>query len=313
MFRINKTKIGSIVEYQLFNGTTGEYGSIIPSQGALVRELSLAHDGVLHQILDGPQSDTEILNNLSWKGAKLIPYQGRIPGGKYLFHQTEYQLQENTHPSWIHGFIHNKPFRVLHLAATQQKASFILSYLHAGDTPGYPFKFEVQVEYTLTAKEFLCKTIISNKDQIPLPIGDGWHPYFTFGAGIDTLTLELPAHSHLELNEEKIPTGRILSFPKGQAKWRLEGKDLDSVIVLPVKSGISKTKLMNESNGRSITLWQDTGTGKYNYVAVYTPKHRQSIAVEPWSSAPNALNNGMGLVVLKPERTFHARYGVTLE
>jgi aldose 1-epimerase len=38
----------------------------------------------------------------------------------------------------------------------------------------------------------------------------------------------------------------------------------------------------------------------YPYLQIYTPPHRKSIAIENLSSAPDAFNNGMGLVTLAP-------------
>jgi aldose 1-epimerase len=36
---------------------------------------------------------------------------------------------------------------------------------------------------------------------------------------------------------------------------------------------------------------------------IYTPEDRKSIAIENLSSAPDAFNNGMGLLVLEPGET----------
>ena len=51
----------------------------------------------------------------------------------------------------------------------------------------------------------------------------------------------------------------------------------------------------------------------YPYLQVYTPDHRQSIAIENLSAAPDAFNNRMGLVTLEPDhtKTFSTRYKIT--
>jgi Galactose mutarotase and related enzymes len=38
----------------------------------------------------------------------------------------------------------------------------------------------------------------------------------------------------------------------------------------------------------------------YPYLQVYTPPHRQSIAIENLSAAPDVFNNRMGLIELEP-------------
>ena len=51
----------------------------------------------------------------------------------------------------------------------------------------------------------------------------------------------------------------------------------------------------------------------YPYLQMYTPPHRKSIAVENLSAAPDAFNNGMGLIVLQPATTaqFATTYKIT--
>jgi aldose 1-epimerase len=42
---------------------------------------------------------------------------------------------------------------------------------------------------------------------------------------------------------------------------------------------------------------------RYPYLQIYTPDHRQSIAIENLSGAPNSFNNGMGLIRMAPRQT----------
>ena len=48
----------------------------------------------------------------------------------------------------------------------------------------------------------------------------------------------------------------------------------------------------------------------YPYLQLYTPPHRQSIAFENLSAAPDAFNNAMGLISLLEgqEKVFETRY-----
>jgi aldose 1-epimerase len=41
----------------------------------------------------------------------------------------------------------------------------------------------------------------------------------------------------------------------------------------------------------------------YPYLQIYTPPHRKSIALENLSGAPDCFNNGMGLLMLPPNRS----------
>jgi aldose 1-epimerase len=52
--------------------------------------------------------------------------------------------------------------------------------------------------------------------------------------------------------------------------------------------------------------------GSYPFLQIYTPPHRQSIAIENLSAAPDAFNNKMGLIVLTAgeEKTFRTLYAI---
>ena len=55
--------------------------------------------------------------------------------------------------------------------------------------------------------------------------------------------------------------------------------------------------LCNSSIGLTLTIKTDKS---YPYLLIYTPAHRNSIAIENLSAAPDAFNNKMGLEILKP-------------
>ncbi len=58
-------------------------------------------------------------------------------------------------------------------------------------------------------------------------------------------------------------------------------------------------------------IWQEVGDGKYSFLQVYTPPTRDSIAFEPMTCAPDALNNKQGLIKLAPEKSVSIKWGVT--
>ena len=100
----------------------------------------------------------------------------------------------------------------------------------------------------------------------------------------------------LEYDASLIPTGKLITntdFPEG----RLIGNTkLDNGFLL--KPGASPfCVLKNPANNISIEF---ISAVNYPYLQLYTPDHRKSIAIENLSSAPDAFNNGRGLLILKP-------------
>lgn len=305
-----KSKIRSI---KLVNLETGEYATILPNLGATIRELVLRHGKRLFSVLESPLSYQELIKNRRYAGVKLIPFPGRIAGGTYHHEGRKYKLQSNTSTGFaLHGFVYDKPFRLTKAIVRDSLASVVLDYVHRGDTKGYPFKFSVRLRCTLTAGSFCCTTEIRNIDKRQIPMGDGWHPYFRTSGPIKQLLLSLPAHSVVELTPSKIPTGKIIKPNPTSSIISLRKKKLDTVFDLGEKKRRVTTKLIDPKLALQLQLWQDAGNGKYRYLVVYRPSSESSVAIEPWTCAPNAFNNKMGLIVLKPGGKFKASYGVSL-
>lgn len=59
-----------------------------------------------------------------------------------------------------------------------------------------------------------------------------------------------------------------------------------------------------------IEPWQEKGPNKYNYLQLYIPPDRNSIAIEPMTCNIDAFNNHNGLITLQPKESFDAKYGV---
>jgi aldose 1-epimerase len=299
---------------RLVNFETGEVATIMPNLGATVLGLVLRSGKNLHSILESPGSLQDIIGNKNYHGAKLMPFPGRIPDGKYRFAGKQYRLRANAKDgaSSIHGFVCKKPFRIVRTSVNNRRASVILEYDHKGDTKGYPFKFSVRLTYALAHKTFSCTTVVRNLDKRAIPIGDGWHPYYKTSGKVNRLLLSLPSHSVVELSNQKVPTGRITRPIRKTSTNSLRSKDVDSVFDLGEKHRRVTTKLIDPKNGVEIRTWQKAGAGKYRYLVIYKPPSGMSVAIEPWTCAPNAANNEMGLIVLKPGGKFKASYGVTL-
>ena len=146
---------------------------------------------------------------------------------------------------------------------------------------------------------------ILNTGESPLPLGDGWHPYFELGP-LDKCKLTLPDSDRLILNEHIIPTGEKEDF---ELKDHLmSSMELDDVFLLK-NQGIGITKL--SSNGKELSVWQNADSG-YKYIVVYTPGTRDKIAIEPLTCPPDSFNNKMDLMVLEPGDDVNLEFGVEL-
>lgn len=270
---------------------------ILPQIGALLQSYQVKYKNEYFECIDGLKNiSTKNSDIKEWyRSAKLSPFPARILDGKYTYEQREYSFQ-NKFPdgSAIHGLLFNQEFEVINQSILEHEASVDLLHSYRGTDAGYPFHYDCYVQYILKENnELTITTTIVNEDIVTIPIADGWHPYFTLGGTVDDWILSIEADEKLQLNEKLIPNGNKekADFKDGMA---LKGKSLDDCFIITKKQ--STARLINPQNN-----WQLDFSlhHHYPYLQIFTPDHRQSIAIEPFSAAPNSLNNHIGLTFLK--------------
>jgi len=173
-------------------------------------------------------------------------------------------------------------------------AQLILSFEYKGTDPGYPFPYDIQLQWTLYPDNLIgIKTSIVNKSNRVIPMMDGWHPYFTLGGQVDHYLLEFQSKATLVMRDDMIPTGEIIqenSFEKG---LKIGDTFYDDCYLLdPIQN-----KIQLSYDGKSIII---SPIHNYPYVQLYTPEDRKSITIENLSGAPDCFNNKIGLQQLEP-------------
>jgi len=312
MFNIQKNKIGKYISYKLMNSLTQEYFELIDGLGGVITQLSLKKNGTAYPIIEGPGESEIVAGNPMYKSVKLIPFPNRVENGRYTFDGKSFQLPINGGEHAMHGLIYDKTLDVIDTQAGQDQASITLEYKYRANLSGYPFKYDARINYTLLKdRGFICETSITNVDTVHFPIGDGWHPYFKTKGKVDKLQIKIPSKYRVEV-ADLIPTGKLIPEKYPDAIM-IGNTEYDTGFVLVEKEGRNATELYDRELDINIVIWQETGKWKYNYLQIYIPPDRKSIAIEPMSCATNAFNNKIGLVVLEPEQTFKASYGVYIE
>ena len=306
-FEIAHQPFGLLTEYHIQNTETGEYVGILPAHGAIVRQLVLRtkgtnRDSELVSVIKAPKSQQALMADETHASALLFPFPSRIRHGIYSFEGTLYTLPMNEahHDNAIHGFIVGKAFELFGQEITDTEASLTLRYIHDGSYPGYPFSFEFRIRYTLSASGLSVTYEAINTGSRAAPVSFGWHPYFTLNEEpIDQLTVILPAAKQVLLDDNLLPIGEELFGQKGEIP--LLNRKLDAVFIVEENNdqGVT-TVLRSAQQDLQLTIWQETGPKKFNYLVVYTPIARDNIAIEPLTGNVNAFNNGQGLIVLEP-------------
>ncbi|MEP7279007.1 MAG: aldose 1-epimerase [Bacteroidota bacterium] len=289
---------------------------ILPEYGAMLHAFIIDTANGSQNIIDNYSSAEEIKKELatSFKSSKLSPFACRIPGGRYQYEGQEFELENKfTDGTAIHGLLYNKVFKKTESFSDEQKACVAFTYQYKEEDNGYPFYYSCGIRYTLLPQQTLqVQTTIINLDDLPIPMTDGWHPYFSLGGKVNDWLLYFGADTMVEFNDKLVPTGKLLRYDVFNTARAVGDTQLDNCFLLNGREGYPACTLRNEAAGLQVNLFPDAS---YPYLQIYIPPHRKSIAIENLSAAPNAFNNNMGLLMMQPRHThtFTVHYQVSCQ
>jgi aldose 1-epimerase len=316
MYKIIEELQNDLPRLKISDESSGEYVSIIPMFGANINELVLRKGPDLITLLDGNSRKEQFMGSGIYNSAKLLPFPNRVADGLYKFENKKYQLHINFpgEGNAIHGLVYDQPFRLIGKKTEETYAEVVLRYSWQELCRGYPFIFDVDITCRLQKeKGFLCSTQVHNSGKQPMPFADGWHPFFTFNKAVDELHLQFTAEELIVVDDRLIPTGETKKYRQFNTISPIGNIAFDSCFRLAEVGEKHLTGIYDPVTDVKILLWQETGPGKYNYLQVYTPSARHSIALEPMTCNVNAFNNQEGLIILEPDEVFQASYGVRVE
>jgi len=240
------------------------------------------------------------------RGQILYPWPNRIGDAQWSFSDRIAQPTVNDahHATAIHGLVRWRPFLV---ESVNQNRCVLKLLLHP--TPDYPFLSEIVIAYHLGALGLTVTTTVTNRDDVPIPFGVGFHPYLSVTTPtIEGAELHVPALAYVDVNERQLPTGEILpvtghalDFTKPKS---INGHDLDVTYTELVRddSGLA-TVVVTDATGGAVELSMDRN---FAYVQLFTGdtlergRRRTAIAVEPMTCPPDALRSGKDVIVLEP-------------
>ena len=305
-----KEKIGKYTKLKIKNVLTNFELEIIPEKGAKINGLSCNINGKYLQLIDGYETYEEVYENLYSKSSILAPFPNRIADGKYKHNGKEYVFPINMpkEGNAIHGFIENEKFEVVSSNENENGYEIVLRHKSKGNKKGYPFPFIMDVLYRLTDQALETEVNVINIGSEDMPFGYGWHPYFKIdGSLIDMLELQISDVEKIEVDYRLIPTGEKTRFDVFKEQKKINNEKFDTGFVF---TGLSReVSLTDMRNNIQIII----NMGNCEYVQIFTPPWRTSIAVEPMTCMTNAFNNKEGLVVLEPNRKITIKHSVSIK
>ena len=236
----------------------------------------------------------------------LFPVVGKLKDNKYFLNGKEYSLPQ-------HGFARDMPFQ-LHY----QNASEIELTLNESFVPGYPFHFELAINYALDETGVLITYTVTNKGSDPMPFSIGAHPAFQCPVA-DTETLEdyeivFPDDETLTRHtlKEGLRTGETETVSLHNHVLKLS-EDLfaDDALVL---NAFTSKKVILRSKEVTIEVHSDDCT----WLGLWKQPKAPFVCIEPWWGVADAMNsNGdmlqkEGIMLLPARETRQFRYRISI-
>lgn len=269
--------------------------------GGLLNAFHIPLHGTHFNCIDGFESVKEAEDKITtaFKSAKISPFVCRLQNGQYNYNGQSYTISKNylgNHA--LHGLIYDAVYALDNITESEEAAAISMTYQYQKNDPGFPFEYTIRLLWELKPNNSLSVTTsINHQNEGPIPYADGWHPYFTLGGSVDQYQLQFDADTQLEFDTDLIPTGKKIKDKRFLQKHSLENIFLDNSFEL-IPGG--KCMLNNDQ-----LLLEVVPDQYYPILQVYTPEHRRSIAIENLSGAPNNFNNGIGLLMLLPNKQYH--------
>lgn len=247
-------------------------------------------------------------------GCRLTPFPGRTAYAKFTWNGTTYPLVNNVSwaPHALHGFLQNKEWQFKSFESDSESCTAVFTCDWPGAFVGFPFPYRATNKITFTGETVTIEASVENIGDKDLPYSEGWHPYFMLGEKIDGLTMELPASRLAILDSADLPTGNFKDDTRFVGGRKIGDEFINDCFCLGAEfSGADKSAkkiahvTLDGCRG-TLDFWQQAGIEQYNDIQIYTPPDRMSIAIEPMTAEPDALNHHRGLIVIPAgeSRTF---------
>ncbi|MHC4876966.1 MAG: aldose epimerase family protein [Planctomycetota bacterium] len=255
-------------------------------------------DGRSVDVIDSEPGFESGSGRVSGNGIPLLfPFPNRIRGGRYSWRGQNYHLPEelvgydNTGNA-IHGFVIDRPWRVVDEGPGFVTGEFQLSVDAPDRRPLWPADFTIRVRYELSGGTLRSVFQVINPDSVALPWGLGTHSYFKLplanASQADRCLLTAPVTQQWDLNE-CLPSGEKTAIPADVtlAEGMYFGTRRFDDVLSGVPDDIVACSIIDEAAGLQIT---QRNPGSFRELVVYTPPNRDAVCFEPYTCVTDAIN-----------------------
>ncbi|GIM28291.1 galactose mutarotase [Clostridium polyendosporum] len=272
--------------------------------------------GELHSI-KGKKTNTEFLwdgNETYWKyhAPILFPIVGKVYDNKYIINNKTFELPQ-------HGLARTSEFNLFE----QTENSLTFELKHSKVTlEKYPFKFSLQIKYTLEDSSVKIEYIVNNLDNTDIYFSIGAHPafkcpilenenfqdyYFEFSEKETASTMELTSDGYF--SGKKIP----LLKEENIIGLTTELFKNDALVFNSLKSHTITLKSKNHSKNVTFDF------NEFPYLGLWSkPSGAPFVCIEPWFGHADyddfrgEFKNKEGIISLEINKSFKCTYTITV-
>lgn len=235
----------------------------------------------------------------------LFPFPGRMRNGRFPHDGKTYQLplNDSTKKHAIHGFTPRNPWRVTNWFADDESAFVTGEFDPRKDLPEvvplWSTEYRIELTYQLLADRLCVLVLVENRGPGEMPFGLGYHPYFRLPGVHDP---DVGGHvlkanvTQLWEAENNLPTGARKTLPAEldfRKPRQIGATELDHVF-----TGVPPDAQRSGDLRELAVLSHPSAMGRVRFLAdpafgdlvLFTPPHRQAVAVEPYTCSADAAN-----------------------
>jgi len=235
----------------------------------------------------------------------LFPIVGTLKDNSYLVNEQQFELSR-------HGFARDNEFKIVE--SSENKAVFSLSSSEA-TSKIYPFKFELKVIYTLVENQLQICYEITNNSKEEMPFSIGGHPAFALPEKFENYALLFEKQEVLKSFEleNDLVSEKVTAFELDEKQFPLHYAIFEKDALI-FKSMESKWIEILENQKPLLRFSYDD----FPNFGIWTKTNAPFICLEPWLGYSDTfqsdgnLFNKEGIIALKGNATFKARFGVTI-
>jgi aldose 1-epimerase len=163
--------------------------------------------------------DYELLKNRDWTGCFVLwPLPNRVRNKQYEFENRTVSVEGivRKRGNWplIHGVVDDQVWNAGELAITDEEA-VASSWIEITSTSPlykyFPYESALRLTYLLTKTGLTIQYVVTNKSKVNVPFGFALHPYFNLLSGKSETKVILPADKVMEMDEQLLPTGKLIN------------------------------------------------------------------------------------------------------